>query len=498
MEPNESGTANPDSRGLRMRGAEIAIVEDDGTQRTFLETLLGHEGFVVRSYGSAGELLHDLPERLPSIFLLDLHLPGMSGLELLDRIRTRYPHTPVVLLTSDGEVGTVVDAMRRGAYDYLTKPVAPPHLLATLRHALEASRLSRQLRALERERSGGGYGGLVGRSTAMRQVFGELDRVAPTEVTVLIQGESGTGKELAARALHAQSGRASGAFVAVNCAAIPEGLLESELFGHERGAFTGAIRARAGLFERAHGGTLFLDELGDLPLALQGRLLRVLQERTIVRVGGVEEIDTDFRLVCATHRDLEGLVARGGFREDLFFRVAVFELRLPPLRERREDIAGLVDYFVRTSSAGGREGGKGVTPEALEALLHHDWPGNVRELENAVTRALVTAGDRIEVRDLPPRIVDGRTGGSAASPMELSGSGVGPGRTRALPAPGASNPRGPEPDRGELNLRALEEDAIRRALETTGGNLTEAARLLGIGRTTLYRRLELYGIPRSA
>lgn len=452
---------------------EVALVDDDPGQLELLATVLVGEGIRVSRYLTGEALLDDLPQRLPDLFLLDLRLPGISGMELLAHMRDRYPKTPVILLTGEAEVTTAVEAMRGGAYDYLTKPVDRAHLVTTVRNALETSRLTRRVRKLERVASGAGYGGLVGRSPQMGDLFEELDRVAPSEVTVLIRGESGTGKELVARAIHANSGRSAGPFAAVNCAAIPEGLLESELFGHERGAFTGATAARSGLFERAHGGTLFLDELGDLPVQLQGGLLRAIQERSITRVGGAREIPVDFRLVVATHQDLEEMVAGGVFREDLFFRIAVFEVRIPPLRERPEDVRLLAEHFIRTQ-APGREV-QGLTRGALDALLAYPWPGNVRELENAIARALVTCGRQITADDLPRRIVEGAevvARGVTGRPAEEASGGI------------------PE----TLELEALERWAVEKAVARTEGNLTEAARLLGIGRTTLYRKLDRYGM----
>ena len=448
----------------------MALVDDDPTQRAVLEALLHQEGLEVTAYPSGEALMDDLRVRLPDVFLLDLGLPGMSGMELLGRIQERYPHTPVILLTGRRDVPTVVEAMRAGAWDYLTKPAEDAEVVATVRNALQSSRMSRRLRSLERDVAGVGYGDLVGRSRAMLELFRELDRVAPSEVTVLIRGESGTGKELVARALHTHSGRGEGPFAAVNCGAIPEGLLESELFGHESGAFTGATRTRAGLFERADGGTLFLDELGDLPPSLQGGLLRAIQERAVTRVGGAREIPTDFRLVAASHRDLEAMTATGDFREDLFFRVAVFEVRLPPLRERPEDIPVLAEHFIRTLARGKIV--TGLTRRALDRMLAYGWPGNVRELENGIARALVTCGREIDVGDLPRRIT--RPEGRDPPPGPLPDGAAGP------------------PD--TLELSVLERWAVERAVEAAGGNLTEAARRLGIGRTTLYRKLDAWGL----
>jgi two-component system response regulator HydG len=402
---------------------------------------------------------------LPDAILLDVHMEGMSGLAALERLKRLYPSLPVIMLTADAAVPTAVQSIQQGAYDYLTKPVDRSRLLTVVRNAVEKHEMSARLRQLERELHGGGYGGIIGSSTPMRRLFRQLDRVAPSDVTVLIAGESGTGKELVARAIHENSGRATGSFVPINCAAIPETLQESELFGHEKGSFTGATSRRIGRFEQAHGGTLFLDEVGELSAGLQAKLLRVLQERMFYRLGGSEQIQVDVRIVTATHRDLQDRCRSGAFREDLFYRLAVFELELPPLRERPEDIPLLVQVFLERFA--GRHGRPevGIGAAAMTALKTYHWPGNVRELQNAVERALVaTLGDEVIPEDLPRRV---REPGRPAKVLTRRVSDLQP-------------------------MEELEKRAIREAIEAAEGNMSEVIRRLGIPRTTLYRKLKKY------
>jgi two-component system response regulator HydG len=478
------------------------VVDDDVVVHHAFASILDQEGYRVVVHERAEAALAALAEQVPDVLLLDLHLPGMGGLEALRAVLARQPHLPVVMVTAEAGVETVVEAMRLGAYDYLTKPLSQASLLTTVRNAMERRRLQLRLADLERAAVGGGYRGIIGRSQAMRDVFRELDRVAPSDVPVLITGESGTGKELVARALHASGPRAVGPLEVVNCAAIPENLQESELFGHERGAFTGAVNRRVGRFERADGGTLFLDELGDLAPEAQAKLLRAVQERRIQRVGGVEEIATDFRLVAATHRELESMVAAGTFREDLFFRVAVFEVEVPPLRRRRDDIPLLarhfVDRFHRSESPA-----PVLTPAALELLQRYDWPGNVRELQNAIQRALVTCPGEIRVQDLPVRVREVGVRESARAPSAGDGRPRQPPETAPPGAPGAAGPAGAPPEGARAvdpsppasyRLEDAERAAVLRAVAAAEGNLSEAARLLEIGRTTLYRKLDGWGL----
>jgi DNA-binding NtrC family response regulator len=420
---------------------------------------------------------------MPACVLLDLNLPGISGLKVLDYLRARYQRLPVVVMTADDGVDSVIEAMRLGAYDYLVKPLNRTDFLTRVRNAVEREQMAARLASLEREVNSQGYGRILGQSPAMKELYRQVDRVAASDVTVLIRGESGTGKELVAQAIHEAGSRADGPFEAVNCAAIPETLQESELFGHEKGAFTGATSRRIGRFELADTGTLFLDELGDLAPEAQAKLLRATQEKTFSRVGGSAEVSSDFRLVAATHRDLETMVREGSFREDLFFRVAVFELHLPPLRDRREDIPLLADAFLSAELPTPVS----IAPDALAAMLAYSWPGNVRELQNAVRRAAVTAEGEIRIEDLPPRVRMGAGGGpvpgaagSGDQAASRSGSGGG------APAQVSLS--------GTLNLRELEREAIQQAVALSQGNLSEAARQLGIARNTLYRKLNDHGL----
>ena len=443
----------------------VLVVDDDPSHRKLIGRWVERAGYLVEEYAGAGALLSSLDHMLPDAILLDVHMEGMSGLAALERLKRLYPTLPVIMLTADANVPTAVQSIQQGAYDYLTKPVDRSRLLTVLRNAVEKHAMSARLRQLERELDGGGYGGIIGTSRTMRRLFRQLDRVAPSDVTVLVVGESGTGKELVARAIHANSGRAQGPFVPLNCAAIPETLQESELFGHERGSFTGATGRRVGRFEQAHGGTLFLDEVGELSAGLQAKLLRVLQERRFYRLGGSDQIEVDVRIVTATHRDLQERCQRGEFREDLFYRLAVFELELPPLRERPDDIPLLAQAFLeRFTKRHGRPSVR-LGKEVLAALQAYHWPGNVRELQNAVERALVaTLDEEVQPEDLPRRVRE---------PARVT----------------------PAPTRRVSDLQPMEElekRAIREAIQAAEGNMSEVIRRLGIPRTTLYRKLKKY------
>jgi len=460
------------------------LVDDDPDLCVLVGHWLGEAGYRVEAFQDGESCLAGLARLLPDCICLDLQLPGLSGLETLERVKAHHPRLPVVVLTADSNVETVVSTVQAGAHDYLVKPIDRPKLLTTLHNAIEHYRMSMRLAELEREVEGSGYAGLVGRSPAMKALFRQMDRVASSDITVLIRGESGTGKELVARALHENSGRRDGAFVPVNCAAIPETLEESEFFGHEKGSFTGATGRRTGHVEQAHRGTLFLDEIGELSMGLQAKLLRVLQERRFQRVGGSNELSSDFRLIAATHRDLEAEVRAGRFREDLFFRVAVFELDLPPLRDRGDDVQILADRFL-DDFARREEGDRPELAEETRRVLRaYPWPGNVRELQNAMDRArLVAREGRVRPRDLPRRIV----GGDEAPRLEPEDAAV---EGNGAPESGT----GPEAAEPVKSLEEIERDAIAEALERTGGNLSEVVRQLGIGRTTLYRKLKKYGL----
>jgi len=455
----------------------LLVVDDMEEVRRLVGNTLAREGYEIRTFGSGEACLNAMAVMIPDAIYLDVDMPGLSGLQTLERIREKHPRVPVIMLTGDDSVESVVTAMRLGAYDYLVKPPERQKLLTVARNAIEHYRMSVQLTSLKREAGGGeGYRGIVTRADTMKEVFRQMDRVAPTDITLLIHGESGTGKELVARAIHDHSPRKRGPFVALNCAAIPDTLQESEVFGHEKGSFTGATGKRLGRFELADKGTLFLDEVGELGLALQAKLLRVLQDNTFQRVGGSQEIRSDFRLVAATHKDLAREVREGRFREDLYFRIVVFELELPPLRERDGDIDLLVNHFLRQHQ-GERETPLALSPEAASLLSAYSWPGNVRELENAIQRAVIAAEQRIEPLHLPARLRE-----------EVPAPGAAPASSSQPPSSARTAPV----DTDELNLERLERRAIERALERTRGNLAEAGRLLGLSRATLYRKLKTY------
>jgi len=445
----------------------IVVVEDDRRQRVLFERWLEKADYATEGFENGESCLSGLRELLADAVVLDLQMPGMGGQKTLERLKAHHPQLPVIILTAVADVEQVVTTIKAGAYDYLVKPVDRTKLLTTIRNALEKNQMALRLTQLERTVEGAGYREIIGDSPAMQRVFRALDRAAPSDVTVLIYGESGTGKELVAHALHHHSGWKDGPFVAINCAAIPESLQESELFGHEKGAFTGAVTQNIGRFEQAHHGTLLLDEVAELSPSLQAKLLRVLQERVIRRLGGQRDIPSNFRLVAATHRDLDEEVKAGRFREDLFFRIAVFDLNLPPLRDRKEDIPALVAKFLSDLGADGHV--SRVSPEAMEVFMAHRWPGNVRELENALQRAVVVANDGvIRPDDLPARILTPKDGEPASRE-----------RTEIRAAP---------------LLDHVEKRTIEEALDRTGGNLAGAARQLGIARATLYRKLKKYGL----
>src|SRR5512144_57413 len=441
--------------------ANIWVIDDDASSRELLGRILSSRGWEVAQLADGREALERLAAQgPPDLVVSDIRMAEVGGLEVTEAFRKDAPDTPVILVTAFGNVDGAVEAIRRGAFDYVSKPYDVDAVRLTAARALEQRRLAAENRSLRRElRDKYRLENAVGRSEAMLQVFKTAARVAASDATVLVLGESGTGKELVARALHQASPRAAGPFVPVDCGAIAEGVLESELFGHARGAFTGAQATRRGLFEEADHGTLFLDEIGDIGPNLQARLLRALQESTIRRVGATEAIAVDVRVVAATNKDLEAAVKGGRFREDLFYRLNVVTIRIPPLRERREDVPLLAEHF---AAKHGR--GKGaISPEARDLLQAYDWPGNVRELENVVARALALNPSGVVVpADLPDRI----RGGALES-------------ARGLPLPAGFRP----------TLDELSRRYAALVLGECGGNKTRAAELLGIDRKTLYRIL---------
>ena len=446
----------------------ILLIDDDHSLRRVTEFTLHEAGYRVLTAADGGEGLRLFAQENPALVITDIQMPGLSGYEVLKKIKELSPAALVIVITAYGTVEKAVEAMKLGAYDYLTKPFSRDELTLTVGKALAYDGLREENRKLREELTEkADFSRLVGMSESMREVFALVRKVAASEATVLIGGESGTGKELVARAIHSGSERQTGPFVAVNCAAIPRDLLESELFGHARGAFTGAIKERKGKFEQAEGGTLFLDEVGELPLDLQPKLLRALQEREIEPVGGTPR-RIDVRLVAATNRDLEAALGEGGFREDLYYRLAVIPLHLPPLRERRDDIPLLVRHFLDKH---GKNPPVTCSEAALEALSDYDWPGNVRELENAVERMLILRrGEGIELDDLPPKIRRPRP-------------------SVAVPIAGVLN----LPEEG-YPLEELEKEAVLEALRRNDWNQTRAAAFLRVPRHTLLYRMEKYDI----
>jgi two-component system, NtrC family, response regulator AtoC len=448
----------------------VLVVDDEENIRLVLRTVLKKHGYEVETADGAEAALALLDRFDPHFVIADVRMPGMGGLELCAELRARGSEATVLVMSAYGSVDLALEAMKAGAYDYLSKPFKQDEVLLALKKAEERESLRRENRALkEAMRREHQLEGMLGKSEAIRRVFRTVEKVAPYSTTVLVQGESGTGKELVARALHRQGPRAGKPFVPVNCGAIPDTLLESELFGHKRGAFTDAHTDRRGLFEEADGGTLFLDEIGELPLQLQVSLLRVLQEGTVRPLGASRDRRVDVRVVAATVRDLKHEVEQGRFREDLFYRLNVLQVNVPPLRDRREDIPLLIEHFVERNN--GRLGTRieGVDPQARKLLLEHTWPGNVRELENVIERAVVLAeGDTLHPEDLPERLRE---------PLD------------PVAATLAS---------GELSIkktaRHIEEELIKRALHKTGGNRTQAAKLLEISHRALLYKIKDYGL----
>jgi len=446
---------------------QVLIVDDEPNMRRVLAALLEREPCDVLQAGDGVEALQVLDDNVVHVIVADLRMPNMDGMELLKKVIARDPNLPFVVLTAHGTVDTAVEAMKLGAFDFITKPFEKDELLAIVRKALRSVRLDAAAPPGESRRYR-----IIGESEPMRQVYAILDKVAATPTTVLITGESGTGKELVARALHARSRLATRPYIRVNCAAIPRELIESEFFGYEKGAFTGAVTSKPGRFELADGGTLFLDEIGEIPLEMQVKLLRAIQEHEFERVGGLRTLRVNVRLIAATNKDLARCVAEGTFREDLFYRLNVVSIRLPPLRERVEDIPPLCAHFIeRFNERLGRRI-EGFEPEAMAALRRHHWPGNVRELENLVERCvLFSEGPRIGLADLP-EAVRGAAGSSSAAPDD------------------------PLALKSQVKAAAerVERDLIDRALRLTDHNVTRAAKLLRISRKSLQVKMRDLGL----
>ncbi len=447
----------------------VLVVDDDKGMTEVLAERLARRGFEVATSLGAADARARFDDVAPHVVVTDLNMPGQSGIQLCEWVVTNRADTPVIVITAFGSLETATAAIRAGAYDFITKPLEVDVLAIALERALNHRQLRDEVRRLRGALDAAkGYTQLIGESPPMRELKELLGRVAKSSASVLITGESGTGKEIVARLLHQQGPRKDGPFVALNCAAMPEHLLESELFGHVRGAFTDAKTDKEGLLVQASGGTLFLDEVGDMPVVLQPKLLRALEERSVRPVGGSKEIPFDVQVIAATNRDLEEAAANGGFRSDLYFRLNVIQVSLPPLRSRGKDILLLAQSFVDLFA---KESGKavaGLSPEAAERLISYNWPGNVRELRNAIERAVaLTQHERITVDDLPERIRAYKTSHvlvASQDPQEL------------------------------VSLAEVEKRYIARVMQAVGGNKTAAAKLLGIDRTTLYKKLEQYRI----
>lgn len=448
--------------------SNILVVDDDQGHRTMLRTLLGGWGYRVEEAENGALAIEKVHEKAYDLVLMDVRMVKVSGLEALAEIRRFNPAIPVIIMTAYSSVETAVEALKSGAYDYLTKPLDFDELKLTIERAVDHSRLREENRALK-ETLGAGFdtGNIIGRSRSMIELLETVVLAAPTEATVLITGESGSGKELIATAIHANSPRRQRPFIRVNCAAITETLLESELFGHEKGAFTGADRRREGRFRLAHEGTIFLDEVSEMSVAMQAKLLRVLQERELQRVGGEEVIKVDVRVIAATNRNLEKEMEAGRFREDLYYRLNVVALPVPPLRERREDIPLLAQHFLEGFARTNRKQIRGFTPQAMDRMVRYNWPGNVRELMNAVERGVILCrGEYVSERDFPVSMHQ-----DPGRPQDHAG-------TTGL--------------QSGLSLEDVEKETILRTLESTGGNKSEAARRLGITRRTLHKKLKKY------
>jgi two-component system, NtrC family, response regulator AtoC len=453
------------------RAESILIVEDEPKMRRLLELRLGEEGFAVHSAPDAESGLNILNREHPELVLTDFRLPGMDGLEFLQAVKRVNAHLPVVIMTAHGSVESAVEAMKIGASDYVLKPFSLDELVLILRKELDARQMRDENRSL-REAVGHRYSyeNIVAASDKMQSVLALVERVAPTNATVLVGGESGVGKDLIARAIHQHSQRARGPFVKINSTAIPENLLESELFGYEKGAFSGAVSSKPGKFELADKGTLFLDEIGDVPASTQVKLLRVLQDREFERLGGTKTLKVDVRLIAATNRDLRAALEEGNFREDLYYRLNVVPLDIPPLRDRKEDIPPLARMFVERAARDLGRPVNGITPQAMKRLMEFHWPGNVRELENIIQRAVtLSSGTLLNLSDIhideaPPRTMNG-------APPSL--------------------PEG-------MTLEQWEEEMIREALRRANGNKSQAARRLGLSRNALRYRLSKMGIADSS
>jgi nitrogen regulation protein NR(I) len=476
--------------------SKLLLVDDEADVQYSFQRIFDSPEVGLTTASSGEEALRLIPKLKPDLVVMDVRMGGMSGLETLRRIRQMDSRLLVILMTAYGTTQMAIEAMKLGAYDYLLKPFEVPKLKEIIAKALKAARDMRQVVSYEPLLETEDYElGIIGRSEPMQQVFKLIGQLAASDATALITGESGTGKELVARAIYHHSNRNRQAFLAVNCAAIPEQLLESELFGHERGAFTGATLQRIGKFEQCNRGTLFLDEIGDMTPATQTKILRVLQSGTFERVGGTQPIQVDVRIIAATNKVLEQAVAARQFREDLFYRLNVVRVQIPPLRERREDIRLMVNYFLKKLDKDQPGPPRSIAPAALKLLERYHWPGNVRELENVIRRALVMAkGEAILATDLPVEINGQGTPGSTGVPVPLP---AGEGATADVALLARQLFQWARRDPRSKVIPAVERELVIQALKETDGNQVHAAKLLGITRATLRKRVEKFGIQRE-
>jgi len=456
---------------MTARRQRILVVDDEDIITGTLALILGEGGYEVRTAGSAAEGHALLLEGPPfDLVFTDLRLPDATGIELLGRIKADAPDTQVILMTAHGSLEVTIEAIKRGAYYYIEKPFTPDQVLVLAARALQFGEISRENRSLKRALSTeGGAFGITGRSPRMLQIVEVIRTAAPSDASVLIEGESGTGKELVAAAFHAQSHRAAGPYIRINCAALPSELIESELFGYRRGAFTGADRDKRGLIEAAAGGTLLLDEIAEMPAHLQTKLLRVLQERRLRRLGDEREVAVDFRLVCSTNRDTAQVIQEGALRKDLFFRVSTIRVKVPPLRERPDDVAPLAEHFLQTYAGKYQKRIRAISPAAFALLTRYDWPGNVRELESVIEHAVLFAREEeLRPEDLPEHL-HAATAGRPAFAIPL-----------------------------HVTMEEIEREAIVQTLARTGGNVKKTAEILDYHRPTLYRKLRKFGLMADA
>lgn len=474
----------------------VLIVDDDPTQRRLLQAVIEKQGYAPETAESGEQALERIGRGGIDVMLLDLVMPGMDGMEMLETLQSQGSELPVIVLTAHGGIETVVSAMRAGAADFFVKPASPERIAVSIRNAFKVQTLTTEVRRLKKSADGAlGFSDMIAGAPAMKQVVRLGERAAASNIPILITGESGVGKELVARAIQAASDRAGKPFIAVNCGAIPENLVESTLFGHEKGSFTGATGKHMGKFQEADGGTLFLDEIGELPLDMQVKLLRALQEGEVDPVGGKRPVKVNVRIISATNRDLAEQVKDGAFREDLFYRLNVFPVEVPPLRARREDVPALVRHFIARFNASENKSVQDAASETMDLLSAFDWPGNVRQLENSVFRAVVLCdGDYLKPEDFPQISGVSHDYSRLESPPPFANDS-GLDTPEADTAPAATGPVHIMDDGGHLrSLESIERDLIEFAIENYAGRMSEVARRLGVGRSTLYRKVREYDL----